>query len=228
MMRKIYLSIALTGCLLSVPIFCFAQNEIAVGTASPGNAGLETQAVQAPNQENKEEEKKPSGNAGAPSLQDLGFSPQQTQGSAEEQQRLNKRTHMLKIHQRLGLITAAPLLATVITSSGAHGKNSSQSGRDLHAALGSATAVMYFTTASFSIFAPRGTETKARGPIRLHKALAWIHGPGMILTPTLGILALDQLNRGEKVHGIAKLHGPVAWVTAGAYGAAILSVSVKF
>lgn len=58
--------------------------------------------------------------------------------------------------------------------------------------------------------------------------MAWIHGPGMILTPILGALAYSQKNNGERVHGIAKAHGPVAIVTAGAFGAALLSVSLKF
>lgn len=40
------------------------------------------------------------------SLGDLGFTPSQTQGSAQDQARLDKRSHMLKIHQRLGLIAA--------------------------------------------------------------------------------------------------------------------------
>jgi len=71
-----------------------------------------------------------------------------------------------------------------------------------------------------------GTET--RGQIRLHKTLAWIHGPGMILTPILGAMAFNEKNNGQKVHGIASAHGPVAIVTAGAFGAALLSVSVKF
>jgi hypothetical protein len=35
-------------------------------------------------------------------------------------------------------------------------------------------------------------------------------------------------SRGEKVHGIAKYHSDVAYVTAAAYGAAIISVSIKF
>lgn len=166
--------------------------------------------------------------AGAPSLKDLGFTPEQTQGSAEQQARLDRRSHMLKIHQRLGLITAAPLLATIITANGAAGRNSSASGRELHAALGSITAGMYFTTAYFSIFAPRVPGTTTRGPIKLHKALAWIHGPGMILTPLLGALAYEQRSNGQKVHGIASAHGVVAGTTAVAYGLAILSVSVKF
>jgi hypothetical protein len=170
----------------------------------------------------------PAPNPGAPSVGDLGFPIDQTQGNAQDQARLNKRSHMLKIHQRLGLITTVPLIATLFTGGLAGGKSTSSTARDLHATLGSVTAGLYFTTAYFSIFAPRVPGTVARGPIRLHKALAWIHGPGMILTPILGAIAFDQKSQGEKVHGIASAHGAVAVVTAAAYGLAIVSVSFKF
>lgn len=169
------------------------------------------------------------------SVGDLGFTPEQTAGNAALQKRLDRRSHMLKTHQRLGLITAAPLIATLISSNGAkedkHNATpaTSSSGRQLHAALGSITAGMYLTTASFAIFAPKAPAgTKVRGPIRLHKALAWIHGPGMILTPILGAMAYQQLGRGERVHGIAKAHAPAAMITTIAYGLAIASVSIKF
>ncbi len=170
----------------------------------------------------------PSSSTTAPSLSDLGLSPEQTQGNAREQALLDKRTHMLKIHQRMGLITTIPLIVTVATSLNAGGKNISSASRDLHAALGGLTGDLYGITAYYAIRAPRVPGTKKRGPIRFHEAMAWIHGPGMILTPILGIMAFDQKNNGEKVHGIAQAHGPVAIVTAGAFGAALLSVSVKF
>jgi hypothetical protein len=164
----------------------------------------------------------------APSLSDLGLTPEQTQGNPREQALLDKRTHMLKIHQRMGLITTIPLIATVVTSLNAGGKNTSTASRDLHTALGSLTGDLYGITAYYAIRAPRVPGTETRGPIRFHKVMAWIHGPGMIATPILGIMAFDQKNKGEKVHGIAQAHGPVAIVTAGAFGAALLSVSVKF
>ncbi|MGA9912472.1 MAG: carboxypeptidase-like regulatory domain-containing protein [Paraburkholderia sp.] len=170
----------------------------------------------------------PSSGSTAPTLSDLGLTPEQTQGNPREQALLDKRTHMLKIHQRMGLITTIPLIATVATSLNAGGKNTSTTSRDLHAALGGLTGDLYFITAYYAIFAPRVPGTETRGPIRFHKAMAWIHGPGMILTPILGIMAFDQKNKGEKVHGIASAHAPVAIVTAGAFGAALLSVSVKF
>jgi hypothetical protein len=162
------------------------------------------------------------------SLGDLGFSPAQTQGNAQDQARLDKRSHMLKVHQRIGLIDTAPLLATVILGPGAGGKSTSSSNRFAHVALGGLTGDLYFLSAYYAIRAPKIPGTETRGPIRLHKALAWIHGPGMILTPILGILAYNQKSNGEKVHGIASAHGPVAIVTAAAYGAAILSVSIKW
>jgi Carboxypeptidase regulatory-like domain len=164
----------------------------------------------------------------APSLSDLGLTPEQTRGNPREQALLDKRTHMLKIHQRMGLITTIPLVATVILGPGAGGKSEGTAARDLHVALGSLTGDLYGITAYYAIRAPRIPGTKKRGPIKFHEAMAWIHGPGMILTPILGILAFDQKNNGEKVHGLASAHGPVAIVTAGAFGAALLSVSVKF
>ena len=125
---------------------------------------------------------------------------------------------MLKIHQRLGLIDTVPLVATVILGPGAGGKSTSSTDRYAHLALGSVTGDLYFMSAYYAIRAPKIPGTEVHGQIRLHKALAWIHGPGMILTPILGAIAFDQKSKGEKVHGIASAHGAVAIVTAAAYG----------
>ncbi|MFZ0732507.1 MAG: carboxypeptidase-like regulatory domain-containing protein [Candidatus Sulfotelmatobacter sp.] len=163
-----------------------------------------------------------------PSLSDLGFAPTETKANPREQALLDKRTHMLKIHQRMGLITTIPMVASVITSLNAGGRNEGSTSRDLHVALGALTGDLYGITAYYAIRAPRIPGTQTRGQIKFHKAMAWIHGPGMILTPILGAMAFSQKNNGEKVHGLASAHGPVAIVTAGAFGAALLSVSVKF
>lgn len=163
-----------------------------------------------------------------PSLEDLGFSKTETQSDAAQQARLDRRTHMLKMHQRFGLITTVPLLATLITSVNAGGKSTSSTDRNVHLVLGAVTGDLYGITAYYAIRAPRIAGTETKGPIKLHKALAWVHGPGMILTPILGAMAYSQKSNGEKVHGIASAHGPVAIVTAAAFGAALLSVSLKF
>ncbi|HET9408146.1 MAG TPA: hypothetical protein VFO39_12980 [Candidatus Sulfotelmatobacter sp.] len=209
--------------LLFVTNICFAQSS-GDDSQQPAPAGQQEQ--QKPPQ--KDLPNAPSSTPQEPSLGDLGFPSSEIQANPEQQALLDKRTRMLKTHQKLGLITTAPLIATVITSLGAGGKHTSNTDRNVHAGLGTATAGLYFATAYFAIRAPRIRGAETRGPIRVHKILAWIHGPGMVLTPILGELAFSQKNKGERVHGIASLHGPVAIVTAGAYGAALLSVSVKF
>jgi len=116
---------------------------------------------------------------GVLSLEDLGYAAGQTQGTAQDQARLDKRSHMLKIHQRLGLIATGPIIASVVTGLAAGGKSTSSTDRYAHAALGAVSADLYFMSAYYAIRAPRIPGAQARGPIRLHKALAWIHGPGM-------------------------------------------------
>ena len=190
----------------------FGAAETSPSTASPSNL------PNAPSSSSKTE----------PSLSDLGFPAEETQGNAKQQALLDKRTHMLKIHQRMGLITTAPLIATIIISANAGGKSTSSTDRTAHLVLGAVSGDLYFITAYYAIRAPRVPGTQSKGPIRFHKAMAWIHGPGMILTPILGALAYDQKSKGEKVHGIASAHGPVGIITAGAFGAALLSVSMKF
>ncbi len=136
---------------------------------------------------------------------------------------------MLRIHQRLGLITLAPLAGACITSAFAPPDlkkgNDNATGRDIHVGLGAASVTMYAFTASYAIRAPKVSEAPSRGGIRLHKYLIYIHGPGMILTPILGAMAYDQANNGEKVHGIASAHAAVAWTTVAAYGTAIVAVT---
>jgi hypothetical protein len=218
--------------------FSFAQaNESPTPPANAASVarGDETLSSQTPSNEpqenaqgNTQNQTPPANNSQAPSLEDLGLSPTQTQSNPQLQARLDKRAHMLKIHQRLGLITAIPMIASVATSFGAGGRSTSTSDRWAHLALGAVTGDLYFTTAYFALRAPGIPGTQRRGPIRVHRALAWIHGPGMILTPILGAMAFDQKSKGEKVHGIASAHGAVAIVTAGAFAAALVSVSFKF
>lgn len=192
---------------------------------SSWNLMAQTQQPQAPAQNPPSS---PPQNPTEPTLGDLGFTPAEMAANARQQALLDKRTHMLKIHQRMGLITTIPMIASVVTSLNAGGRSEGTASRDLHVALGALTGDLYGITAYYAIRAPKIAGTETKGPIKVHKILAWIHGPGMIATPILGAMAFSQKNNGEKVHGIAQAHGPVAIVTAGAFGAALLAVSVKF
>jgi len=203
----------------------------------PGSQNTQSQTTppaSPPQTQSQKPKQAPSSNA--PTLGDLGFTPQQTLANAEMQKKLNERTHDLKVHQTLGLITAGPMCAAVIVAGGAKAKRNkadpsappiepSSASVDLHAALGASTVALYSFTAYYAIRAPRIPGVKSKGAIRLHRDLVWIHAPGMILTPILGGMALSQENKGERVHGIASAHAYVAWTTIGAYGASIIAVS---
>ena len=249
--------IALFCCLASVPGLCAAQTAqstapdalIIVLALSPDSADLPSAPEPSDQIAQTGERRRPLGRArspqaslinrtrqsqsNAPSLGDLGFTPEQTQANAQMQAMLEKRTHMLKVHQTLGLITVIPMVATLITGpqAKAKGKNGqtitepTTANLDFHVALGGLTAGLYYTSAYYAIFAPKIPGVKPKGAIRLHRYLEWVHGPGMILTPILGIMAYKQENAGEKVHGIASYHGTAAYVTAAAYGASIVAVS---
>lgn len=172
-------------------------------------------------------------NPAQPSLSDLGFSKTQTQADPKLQALLERRTHMLKVHQTIGMLTLIPMAATLITGpmAKAKGRNGqpitepTTANLDSHVALGGLTAAMYGATAYYAMFAPKVPGVKHKGPIKFHEALAFIHGPGMIATAVLGAMAYKQENSGEKVHGIASAHGAVAAVTISAYAAAMLAVS---
>jgi hypothetical protein len=222
---------------VSVAAEGFAEKESTVSITGAGEQTLDlTLTASAAQQLPNDHSPAPS----APSLQDLGFGQQETQSNPKLQAMLDKRTEMLKIHQRLGLITAIPMAAALITGpmAKAKGRNGqtitepTNANLDFHAALGGATTALYFSTAYFAMFAPRVPGVHKHGAIRMHEALAFIHGPGMILTPILGAMAYQQESNGERVHGIASAHGAVAVTTALAYGVAIVAVSwpihVKF
>lgn len=165
------------------------------------------------------------------SLDDLGFQADQLKSDPAMQAKLHKRSRMLKTHQILGLVTAVPLLATVMTAPEFESANVKDidSEVDTHKMLGIASGAMYLTTASFALAAPEGeTAGRNKGLTKLHKALAWIHFPAMVAAPILGYQAYKQAENGESIHGSAKYHREVAGVAAGSYLAAMLVMVFNF
>ena len=150
-----------------------------------------------------------SGNPAEPSLGDLGFTPEQTKGSAQDQARLDKRSHMLKTHQRLGLITLGSL-------------------------AGYAHHFQRCRRQEKHGFRPRSacrTGRRDGGPVLHDRLLCHLRaqgagdhgarahpaaqGPGLDSWPGHdsdshpGRPCVSATNRGEKVHGIASLHSAV-------------------
>ena len=206
--------------------------ESSVSSASVTTASLSL--PDAPEPQQQQDQKKPlpppspPSSSSAPSLDDLGITQTQAHGDDRAQALLDKRSHMLKVHTRLGLITAVPILAACISGAGAvpdRGSYGSTTSRDVHVGIAGLAIGMYGLTAYYAAAAPRVGHAPARGGVKLHKYLIYIHAPGMILTPILGAMAFNQDNSGQKVHGIASAHQAVALTTAIAYGASILAVS---
>jgi hypothetical protein len=159
------------------------------------------------------------------SLEDLGFKKADTQADLELQQTLERRTSMLHTHQVLGLITAVPMVAQLFL---AQDVNHNATRRNIHMGVGIATAGLYGATASFAIFAPKPAGIEDTGATKIHRALAWVHGPLMIITPILGGLAYSQVSKGERVHGVASLHGASALVLTISYLASMAVMSFNF
>lgn len=219
----------------------YSSSDTTAEISSTANLPDAPSAIQAQQQQQQQQQpsssepqqQPPTQNPTAPSLSDLGLSAPPPNPAL--QARLDRHTHMLKIHQTLGLVTLIPMAAALISSGGATAKHNGPNGtsinsgpttgRDLHAALGGLTVAMYGATAYFAAAAPKVPEGHVKGGIKFHKYLIWIHGPGMVLTPILGVMAYNQLNNGQKVHGIASAHAAVAWTTVLSYSAAIVAVS---
>ncbi|MGH9533682.1 MAG: hypothetical protein ACRD2E_02355 [Terriglobales bacterium] len=187
---------------------------------APATAAL----LLAPVPRQQKQKQKPAGPP-LPTLRQLGITPQMTRANVKAQERLNRRQWMLRWHQRLGLITGGAMLATFLLGPGAKQRPGRPGSPAWHVGMGAATTALYFTTAYFALAAPKTPGSRPTGAVKLHEILAWVHFPGMILTPILGYMAYHQQNMGQRVHGVAKLHGPVATVTFISFATSIVAVA---
>ncbi len=93
------------------------------------------------------------------------------------------------------------------------------SNMNLHMGISALTLVSYFTTAYFSLSAPKPDDFAQTSARSWHTGLAWIHGSAMVLAPVLGYLAFKDYHDGKDPSGIAKLHRPLMMVGFGAFAA---------
>ncbi len=157
-------------------------------------------------------------------LKDLGLSTSEvelTPQQVKEQKVLESRHSMLKTHEVLGLTTLGLMTATLLTGSSALDSN-------LHMYLGMATGVSYFTTAYFSLAAPKPAGIKERGNIVWHKRLAWIHFPAMVLAPILGYMYKKNEDDGKKSSSLVKQHSAIAGIGFGAFALAATLMTIEF
>lgn len=154
-------------------------------------------------------------------LFDVGFAKTDAIADPEIQKTLNQRRFYLNEHQTWGLVTLGLMGAALLT--GSDGNPPIE-----HVMLGTATAVAYGASAYFALAAPAIPSGSASGGSALHRNLAWVHLPGMILTPIFGYLAKKKKDNGEKLTGPEKYHKDVAGITAAALAISVISVSFEF
>lgn len=157
------------------------------------------------------------------SLSDLGVSnsPVETEAQKKLDRVMIERTSKLKTHEVLGLVTWGAMTATMLTGGSAMDS-------DLHRNLGIATGLLYFTTAYYSLTAPKPTQIKDKARMKWHKGLAWVHFPAMILTPILGLMYKKNEEDNKKHSALEKQHSAVAGILYGSFTISAALMVIEF
>ena len=132
------------------------------------------------------------------------------------------REKMLKAHQIIGYITFAGMIYQGILGGKLY--NGDYSVYETHKTLGKVVTVSYFTGAGLSLFTPPPLVNRKReglSNIRLHKILANVHVPAMIVT---NIYADKQ--HGNRSH--KKIHKASAYTAVASYSLAMFTIIFDF
>lgn len=146
------------------------------------------------------------------------------------------RLKKLETHEHMGKITlglaAVSVLTAVIAKRNVNRDRNSRRGRkdpsdadnfNIHMASVGLTLASYFTTAYFSISAPKADVMEDIDSVKWHKRLAYVHMSAMVIGPILGLKAISDYRQGRNPSGIAKLHRPLMLLGVAALaGAAIV------
>ncbi|HKP97219.1 MAG TPA: hypothetical protein VJ385_15830 [Fibrobacteria bacterium] len=138
-----------------------------------------------------------------------------TEESRERELLLRRR--MLTAHQIGGFLTLASMIATAYCGQMILNGESGYEGAK--SVLAWTTVGAYFTTASLSLLSPPPVIRRSGwSSVSTHKALAWVHFTGMILTPVLGTLIEDDRD-------VRTWHQVSGYVTTAAFAGAMLVIT---
>ena len=154
-------------------------------------------------------------------LSDLNFKQDQVKVDPHFTQMMETRQKKLQIHQKLGLATMAAMTATLLVAESANDD-------DIHKYAGIASGLLYWTTAYFSLSAPKPEGIKETGSTKIHSSLAWVHAPLMVIAPVLGYIYKDNHSKGKESSGIVKAHGGLATAAYISFMAAGLTMYFDF
>lgn len=155
----------------------------------------------------------------------VGIAPKSL--TAENRAReLRVRRNMFRVHQTLGLVTAAGMLAQGFVGGRLYKPgNYTDHLKNTHEAIAKGINIGYFTTAIMAFAAPPPLVNRPRfDNIKLHKILSYVHLTGMITTNVLS----KRIDKSENPALVKKWHKNVAIATFGAYAAAIATIKFDF
>jgi len=127
---------------------------------------------------------------------------------------LSLRRNMLTAHQIGGYLTFASMVTTCVL--GQLIINGDEGLEDAKGAAIASTLLLYFGTASLSIFTPPPlVRREGWSTTSTHKFLGVIHFTGMIVTPILGTMIEDK-------HSFQTFHQVSGYLTTATFGAAMV------
>jgi hypothetical protein len=155
-------------------------------------------------------------------LQSLGIHFDETKLTSDEVERLvEEREWKLSHHRTMGHVTAGLMAASFITALAAkrNGRKGNRQGSGMgpwrrHQHLSYLTSLSYFYTAYLSLSAPKPMDFEDEHERKIHKHMAYIHFPMMVLAPILGTIAINQIDKDGEVSGIGKLARPAMYLGA--------------
>lgn len=152
----------------------------------------------------------------------IGIAPKLTAENRAKE--LKVRRTMFKIHQAMGVLTAAGMLAQ-----GFLGARLYKAGGDdytrikrAHEATATGINIAYATTALMAFTAPPGMlNRKGISNVKVHKYLSYVHLTGMITTNVLANKISDNFK-------LKPYHRAAAYTTVGTYFAAMIVLKFEF
>ncbi len=159
----------------------------------------------------------------------VGIAPKLT---AENRQReLRIRRNMFKIHQGVGIATAAGMLLQGYLGSRMYkfnGKGDFNKIKNAHEATAIGINIAYGTTALMAFTAPpKQISRRGLNSGNVHKTLSYIHLTGMITTNVLANRLEKDLDTDNRAN-IKKFHRAAAFTTFGTFYAAIAVLKFDF
>ena len=151
----------------------------------------------------------------------VGIAPKLTSENREKE--LKIRRTMFKIHQAVGFLTAAGMIAQGFLGARLYNPDTySDKLRATHKATGLGVQVAYATTALMAFTAPPPlVNRKGVSNIKLHKYLSYVHLTGMITTSVLG-------PRIKRDASLKPLHRGAAYTTFATYLGSMVVLKFEF